>query len=610
MAASVSDKFSKTFNSVNPNVARVNASRAAGVTTLACDNLAGWPTDTVVHFSTYQVDTGGDVVAGTQIDWKGIVSGNNIGTLTRVAGATDSGSSINDVVEANPTGNWANDLVGGILVQHKQDGSHGAVTADSLTTTGNVTIGGTLTIGGSGSGGWDAASGTVSAVTYNGNRSYDLTISNDNTALISPGMRLRTTRTVAAPTQCATFDGVNDYFSKSSPAGMTFTDDFTTFGWVKLASYGTEGVIISKWDGSNGWRLGVSTSGQVFSQGVGGACNETNTSYQSLPLNKWVHVASTMDLSGNAGNIYLDGVLVPSVYATPSPGTVLSQGTGPLQVGAFNGGAPFFSGKLAQVGVATGLMSQANVRLLMTQGITPAIITSHSIISAYSLSNSLNDLNTTNANNLTANGGAVATNADSPFGGQAGGTISSTLDYGIVAKVTASTITVNVAEGCTIPTSGGVSAVSYSTYKSPYGFPGQKAKWQILFNSRTSPSQSGAVISTWYNIGSGQLSVPIGAWNLDYQALVIMTSAGGVADVQATLSTANNSNTDLDMVSNAYVSSTSQMSQSFYKAKAYDLSATTTYYLNTQFTTAVATVVLYNYGTISATVIRAENAYL
>ena len=88
----VTDKFSKTFNSVNPNVARVNASRSAGVTTLACDNLAGWPTDTVVHFSTYQVSTGGAVVAGTQIDWKGIVSGNNIGSLTRVAGATDNGN--------------------------------------------------------------------------------------------------------------------------------------------------------------------------------------------------------------------------------------------------------------------------------------------------------------------------------------------------------------------------------------------------------------------------------------------------------------------------------------------------------------------------------------
>lgn len=148
MPAATTDKFSKTFNSVNPNVARVNASRAAGVTTLACDNLAGWPTDTVVHFSTYRVSTAGAVVAGTQIDWKGIVSGNNITSLTRVAGATDAGNSINDIVEANPTGNWANDLVSGLLVQHNQDGTHGAVTATSLSVSGNASITGSLTIAG------------------------------------------------------------------------------------------------------------------------------------------------------------------------------------------------------------------------------------------------------------------------------------------------------------------------------------------------------------------------------------------------------------------------------------------------------------------------------
>lgn len=68
MAAGIGDKFKKAYNSGNPNVARVTTTRTAGALTLACDNLAGWPTDTAVDFSTYRLNTSNAVIAGTQID--------------------------------------------------------------------------------------------------------------------------------------------------------------------------------------------------------------------------------------------------------------------------------------------------------------------------------------------------------------------------------------------------------------------------------------------------------------------------------------------------------------------------------------------------------------
>lgn len=138
MSASLTDKFTDTFNSTNPNVARVTSTRTAGGATLACDNLAGWPTATKVHFSTYQLNTSDEVVAGTQIDWEGIVSANSIGSLTRLAGATDAGSAIGDVVEMNPTGYWGHDLYSGLTAEHNKDGTHAAVTATSVTATGTV----------------------------------------------------------------------------------------------------------------------------------------------------------------------------------------------------------------------------------------------------------------------------------------------------------------------------------------------------------------------------------------------------------------------------------------------------------------------------------------
>jgi hypothetical protein len=133
MSAAITDKFKKTYNAANPNVARVTSTRTAGGVSLACDNLAGWPTDTGVAFITYRIDTNNAVVAGTQIDWVGVVSGNNIGTLTRVTGATDAGSAIGDVVEMTPTGSWANDIILGILAEHTQAGVHALTSSSTMT---------------------------------------------------------------------------------------------------------------------------------------------------------------------------------------------------------------------------------------------------------------------------------------------------------------------------------------------------------------------------------------------------------------------------------------------------------------------------------------------
>lgn len=135
MSAGSTNKFTDTFNSANPNVAKVTSSRTALATTLSCDNLAGWPTVSKVHFSTYQIDTNNAVVPGTQIDWEGVVSGNNIGTLVRKAGATDAGNAVGDIVEMNPTGSWGHDLYSGLTTEHNQDGTHSAISL-----TGNIKV--------------------------------------------------------------------------------------------------------------------------------------------------------------------------------------------------------------------------------------------------------------------------------------------------------------------------------------------------------------------------------------------------------------------------------------------------------------------------------------
>lgn len=394
---------------------------------------------------------------------------------------------------------------------------------DARTQAGTTSVGSTTATSG-----WSALGYTPSSVTYSGNRSYSMTFtSTDLTGTLSPGMRLRTTRTVAAPTQCTSLNGTNQYYSKTSPAGMTFTDDFVVGAWVKLSSYGSGGGLVSRYNGTNGWALWHNGSGQVELFATNGSSANVNkiTSYQSLPLNKWVHVAAQLDMStagasSTTSYIMIDGVDVPCTHTSAGTNpTSLVQG-GNLEIGSFNA-STFFNGKVAQAFVSSAKITQANVRTLISQGLTSALISSNSIISAYSFDNSINDLNTTNTNNLTANNSAVATNADSPFGYQSSGSISSTLDYGIVMSAsfsTNTTLVVQVPEGCTIPSSGGVNAVAYSTQDNPFSFPKQKEKWRVTSilastQATTSNASFGAFIS-----GGWQLVAPIGAWDLGWQA--------------------------------------------------------------------------------------------
>lgn len=462
---------------------------------------------------------------------------------------------------------------------------------------------------------WWTGLPAVSSVTYNGQRSYDITFVSTVASLLSPGMRLRTTRTVSAPTQCTSLNGTNQYYSKTSPSGMTFTDDFVVSAWVKLDRYpSSEGIIVGRYNGTNGWEIRVEQSGIIRVVGYNGSASNASwvVSYQSLPLNRWVHIAAQLDMSAFTAStttsyIMLDGVDIPvSVARAGTNPTALIQ-AGNLEIGSKNGGTSPFPGKIAQVAIFNAKVTQATMRGYMSQGI---LGTETSLISAYSFSNSINDLNTTNANNLTANGSAVATDADSPFGGQAGGTISSTLDYGIVQKVTASTLTVQVAEGCTIPTSGGVASASYSTYKSPYGFPGQRGKWIIesilcAQNSQTTPTSG-----TWYNVGSWRLQLPLGDWDVEYSAEIYGNRASGSNDIALTL--ALSAATQDDKRWTARVSTNAVADVAGYVQRRNPMQITsslTSLYLNLR-TNASGMNAIYVLGDSEVAVARAENAYL
>lgn len=520
------------------SVATVTNARSSGASTIQVDTILG--INDYFYATMGEPHTFTDPVTGetitiisedTAVDFKGHLDGSNIEIDSIAPGFSDSrGSEVGDIVIIKPTTQYADNIAEVLSTSMNDDGSLKAVTQNP---------------------GWTALAYTPNSVTYNGNRSYTCTFNGVNlTTAISPGMRFRTTRTVAAPTQCTSLNGTSQYWVKTSPSAMTFTDDFVVSAWMKLSSYNglNNAPIVTRYNGTSGWEFRINQSGQVEIVGRNGGSSNFSlaASYQSIPLNKWVHVAAQLDMSAftatsTTSYIMIDGVDVPvSVSRSGTNPTALVQ-AGNLEVGGSNSGAFYFPGKIAQVAIYNAKVTQANIRATISQGLTGS---ETSLISAYSFNNSTNDLSA-NANNLTANGSAVATNADSPFGGQADGTISSTLDYAIVQAAsfsTNTTLTVQVPEGCTIPTSGGVSAVSYSSVKVPYGFPAQRGKWRLLYQCNVIGAQASPVNGTTYNLNSAKLNTPVGAWSMIGAASVggYRTSSGGY-EVFTALSTANNS---------------------------------------------------------------------
>lgn len=407
--------------------------------------------------------------------------------------------------------------------------------------------------------GWTSLSGTFTGVVYNGNRSYTVTTSVDQSAIVDPGMRVRTTRGTTAPTQCADLEASSSqYFNDTSLTGMTFTDDFVVSAWVKVESYANM-EIASRWNGTSGWGFRINSSGQImlFGNNAGGVNYSYVQSYQSVPLGKWVHVAAQLDMSTftattTTSYVMIDGVDVPASVARGGTNPTALVQAGNLEIGAGNGGANPFDGKIAQVAIYSAKVTQANVRATISQGLSGS---ETSLVSAYSFNNSINDLSA-NANNLTAQGSAVATNADSPFTQNASAVPGGTYDYGIVTAVTSSTLTLQVPEGCAIPTQGTVSAMSYSTFKKPFGFPAQRGRWQVETLYKTSQTQGTPTISTYYNIGAAKLTVPVGDFSLGFNVNVQNDSSASAAGTTTALSTSTSSLSDDNFKIFSYTSST------------------------------------------------------
>lgn len=164
-------------------------------------------------------------------------------------------------------------------------------------------------------------------------------------------------------------------------------------------------------------------------------------------------------------------------------------------------------------------------------------------------------------------------------------TQSATVKYFIVTKVSlsGSDTLIKVFGGTTYTLANSeITANYYSTTRAPYGFPMNPTLWTLETTSTTSRIQSPGTANTWYNAENLMLSV--GMWQVYYKARGGMVSGGTHGRIAATLSTANNSESDVDLTSSigTYVYNDTQTyaGGTLSASKTLNITTTTTYYLN------------------------------
>lgn len=145
MAASANDKFMKVGYSTATTLS--SPGYTVGNTSINVGSTSNMPTDTGIYVMIDETDANGERESGTYNVFRGVVS-----SATQISSLVYEGGDANRNFSAGATTRvyitvskfQMNRLIDGLLAEHNQDGTHGAVTATSVVSSGAVT-GTTLT---------------------------------------------------------------------------------------------------------------------------------------------------------------------------------------------------------------------------------------------------------------------------------------------------------------------------------------------------------------------------------------------------------------------------------------------------------------------------------
>jgi len=131
----ITDKFS---NVGEPGSATylANPGYSMGGTSINIQTYVGWPTGKIIFdmYTTKLVGNEEKAADNTRTSWQGIHNGSGTITSLQKLSGNDQNYTAGTTTRVIIThsAHWANQLIDGITAQHKQDGTHGPVTADSI----------------------------------------------------------------------------------------------------------------------------------------------------------------------------------------------------------------------------------------------------------------------------------------------------------------------------------------------------------------------------------------------------------------------------------------------------------------------------------------------
>jgi hypothetical protein len=315
------------------------------------------------------------------------------------------------------------------------------------------------------------------------------------------------------------FNGSSHYFTKVTPTGTlsTVTNNFTIEANVQPTAYAYGGICGNIDSGpANGWFMDMLATGQVRIgvYNAGAANYSIRSSYQSLPLNKKTHVSA----SWTSGTVvmYFDGVAVPTSLVNSGTLPVVAAVGGTFSIGRVGAVvASLFSGYLSNVAVFDAVLSAATIKQHSTYKLTGS---ETNCIGAWSLDNTAVNQQAPGTNDLTATGG-VGYTAITPHG-QLGDAVQISKAVGLVMAVSGTDVTVQCPEGVTIPTTGGITSVSYSTQANPFGWVSDKGRWEVSTIMLATLTQATPTVSTYYFGSLFNLSIPAGKYAVSLYAEV------------------------------------------------------------------------------------------
>lgn len=545
MAANVTDKFKKVGTGTVTTLAAPG--KALGAISINVGSTANYPQDTGIIIAMRTVDANGALIAGTYTEWSATVSSATSLAIvaTPVYGSDQIYSAGASTQVYIPTSSYSqNTLIDGILAHANQDGT---LKANSVGTT-QIADGAITSAKMAGAQGtWNTAP-ALTWVSSDGPTSVLKATGVDVREAFNTGVRIKADQ-VHSISNYWSFD-TNSADSKGSAVmGNIGTPTYTAGKFGNALTLNGSDQALSVTDGA-AFHLGASgaefTVGAWFKTSATGASKCLYQSWSKNPTNG--AGIQFMVGSGNVVQLYAGNNTSTSANSTIVGTTVVTDGNWHYAVATFRNNfcQIYLDGKLEASGYC----------------ITPVYVTTYTRIGCLSDNNSnafwfngqIDDLFLINGYALDEQT-IAAKYAASTAQGTADITVNKKALCSAEATMSGSDTLITVYTGTDYAfVNSAITNPYYSALKAPYGFPLKDEKWTVEYRNNVAVSQSSPVQNQWYNLGSQQITVPVGTWRMYYRANIDAVKTNAQA-IYSTLSLANNSETEPDMSSFGFCNS-------------------------------------------------------